>query len=143
MTGRNLKNNLEGLYKKYNKEAFVHPDPLEFLYSYKDIRDREIIGLIASSLAYGRVAQILKSISTVTDIIGPSPSKFVESNTNKSFSKAFKGFKHRFADSNHLSALISGANKAIEKYGSLNGCFKAGLSPDDETVLPAMNFFVQ
>jgi len=60
-----LKNSLDRLYIKYNKKKFVHPDPLEFLYNYRDIRDREIAGFIASSLAYGRVAQILKSVSGV------------------------------------------------------------------------------
>ena len=65
MNNENLKTRLETLYKKYNKRAYVHPDPLEFLYEYKDIRDREIVGLIASALAYGRVTQILKSVSSV------------------------------------------------------------------------------
>lgn len=52
------KTKLDSIYNQYNRRSFVHPDPLEFLYSYKDIRDREIAGLIASALAYGRVAQI-------------------------------------------------------------------------------------
>ncbi|MDY6863707.1 MAG: DUF2400 family protein, partial [Thermodesulfobacteriota bacterium] len=45
---------LDTVYVKYNHRKFVHPDPLEFLYHYKDLRDREIAALIASSLAYGR-----------------------------------------------------------------------------------------
>ena len=62
-----MKENLEGLYAQYNHRRYVHPDPLEFLYNYPDILDREIVGLIASSLAYGRVAQILKSVSIILD----------------------------------------------------------------------------
>ena len=61
--GSNLKNKLEELYNYYNRREFVHPDPLEFLYNYDDIKDRELVAIIASSLAYGRVAQILKSVS--------------------------------------------------------------------------------
>ena len=54
------------------------PDPvvsdlLLFLYRYDDPLDREIAGLVASSLAYGRIAQILKSVSRVLDPLGPSP----------------------------------------------------------------------
>ncbi|HPA44771.1 MAG TPA: DUF2400 family protein, partial [bacterium] len=56
---------LEYLYAKYNRRKFVHPDPLEFLYAYPDPLDREIVGLIASCLAYGRVRQILNSVSWV------------------------------------------------------------------------------
>ena len=52
------KQKLESLYKKYNRREYVHPDPLEFLYNYKDKCDQEVVGLIASSLAYGNVKQI-------------------------------------------------------------------------------------
>ena len=55
-TINNLKEKLDELYAYYNRKRFVHPDPLEFLYNYDDLRDRELVGLIASSLAYGRVA---------------------------------------------------------------------------------------
>ena len=68
-----LKQKLDILYNQYNRRRYVHPDPLEFLYQYKEIRDREIAGLIASSLAYGRVAQILKSVAFVLDKMNPSP----------------------------------------------------------------------
>ena len=53
-----LKEELDRLYFDFNNKKFIHPDPLEFLYKYNSISDREIAGLVASSLAYGRVAQI-------------------------------------------------------------------------------------
>ena len=76
---QHLEQILSNLYNSYNKREFIHPDPLEFLYQYDDVRDREIVGLLASSLAYGRVSQILKSISTVLEKMGPSPFSFLES----------------------------------------------------------------
>ncbi|MBW2598179.1 MAG: TIGR02757 family protein [Deltaproteobacteria bacterium] len=96
--------------RMYNRRDYVHPDPLEFLYLYKEIRDREIVGLIASSLAYGRVKQILK-------------------------------FTHRFATGDHLAGLLWGIKNVIARFGSLNECFCHGLSPDDDTVIPAIIFF--
>ena len=41
----------EKIYADYNKRVYVSPDPLQFLYNYDDPRDREVVGLIASSLA--------------------------------------------------------------------------------------------
>ena len=67
------KDRLDALYRKYNRREFVHPDPLEFLYPYKKLCDREIVALVASSLAYGKVAQILKSVSCVLEQMTPSP----------------------------------------------------------------------
>ena len=58
---------LEALYRKYNRREFVHPDPLEFVLSYEDSGDREIAGLVASRLAYGRVAQMLKGVRSVLE----------------------------------------------------------------------------
>ena len=62
------KHRLDQLYDRYNRREWVHPDPLEFLYTYPRLEDREIIGLIASSLAYGRVSQILRSVGGITKI---------------------------------------------------------------------------
>ncbi len=73
-----MKDKLNQLYDQFNRRKFVHPDPLEFLYAYKEVRDREIAGLIASSLAYGRVMQILKSVTYVLDIMGKCPYLFLK-----------------------------------------------------------------
>lgn len=67
---------LEKLYARQNRREFVSPDPLQFLYEYDDPSDREVVGLIASVLAYGRVAQILKNASTVLNGMGSSPHRF-------------------------------------------------------------------
>ena len=136
-----LKKKIDNLYNQYNRRRYVHPDPLEFLYSYKDLRDREVVGLIASSLAYGRVKQILKSVSYVLDIMNPSPYQFLMNSTHMSMYKAFEGFTHRFATGDHLAALLWEIKSVIARFGSLNECFIYCMSPDDETVIPAMTFF--
>ncbi len=132
---------LEELYELYNRRHFVHPDPLEFLYDYNDIRDREIVGLIASALAYGRVAQILRSIRDVLDRIGP-PVAFVTGRTSAQIRRALAGFKHRWTTGEDVARLLAGARHATEEYGSLEACFLAGFGDDDETVLPALSRFV-
>ncbi len=137
------RNNLERLYKQYNKREYVHPDPLEFLYNYSDPQDQEIVGLIASSLAYGRVAQILKSVSYILNLLTPSPSLFLKDASSNDLKNMFTGFKHRFARGNHISALLIGTKQVTEKYGSLYACFFAGFKEDDETILPALSFFVR
>ena len=64
---------LERIYSRYSHRAFIHPDPLEFVYRYESDADREVVGLIASSLAYGRVAQILRSVDRVLSMLSPTP----------------------------------------------------------------------
>ncbi|QTA82039.1 CHP02757 [Desulfonema limicola] len=138
---KNLEQKLEFLYKKYNCRKYVHPDPLEFLYNYNELQDREIAGIIASSLAYGRVAQILKSVSHVLDIMGKSPAEFVRNASVKSLDEQFKGFKHRFATGAHISAMLMGAKKIIQEYGSLYECFLSCMNKNDNTIIPGLVVF--
>jgi len=136
-----LQDKLNDLYEQYNRRKYVHPDPLEFLYNYKKIRDREIVGLIASSLAYGRVAQILKSVSGVLKIMGNSPYDYLRRTPEKDIFTHFEAFVHRFARGCHLAALMIGMKHVIAGYGSIYKCFKIGFDSSDETIVPALTAF--
>jgi len=131
---------LENLYSKYNSFDYIHPDPLELLYNYNDLRDREVVALIASSLAYGRVGQILKSTSRVLNLIG-SPGQFVLSSKYSEIVNRLAGFKHRFSTGQDMAQLLLGAGRIIETYGSLENCFVAGLGQNDHTVVNALKYF--
>lgn len=133
---------MEALYRKYNRREFVHPDPLEFLYWYDDPLDREVAGLVASALAYGRVRQILRSVSAVLDRMGPSPSAFVLANTGRRFRSAFSGFKHRFTTGDDMAGLLAGSRAVLKRHGSLQACFMSGSRREDPTILRGLTLFV-
>ncbi|MDD5203974.1 MAG: TIGR02757 family protein [Desulfobacterales bacterium] len=137
-----LKKRLDSLYRKYHRRDLVHPDPLVFLYNYEDLKDREVVALIASSLAYGRVAQIMKSVAAVLDEMGRSPFLFIMNSSLGQLRRTFKGFRHRFTTGAELLHMLWAARAAIEQYGSLQECFCAGLGEKDETVLSALSGFV-
>jgi len=133
---------LQELYEKYNDRKYVHPDPLEFLYNYEDIRDREIAGLIASLLAYGRVKQILKSVSLVLDFIG-EPFNYLNKATKREIYCDFKNFKHRFTTGDDISSLLYSTKELINEYGSLSNCFYCGVNEDDDSILPSLRMFIK
>ena len=137
------KDRFEELYRQYNHREFVHPDPLEFLYHYEDFCDREIVAFVASSLAYGRVAHILKSVSLVLERMKPTPSVFLKRSPLKTMCQTFSGFRHRFTNDQKLCAMLFGVKKVIERHGSLQACFSAGLNDDDNTILPALSAFTR
>ncbi len=134
---------LEDIYAKLNHKKYVSPDPLQFLYDYKEIKDREIAGLIASALAYGKVAQILKSVSSVLKPMGPSPYDFLLENNESSLKKIFKRFRHRFASDSHLVALLLGITGIIKKYQSLGECFAFATKKSHENIFYPMSFFCE
>jgi uncharacterized protein (TIGR02757 family) len=135
--------NLCELYERLNRREYVHPDPLEFLYDYPDLKDREIVGLIASSLAYGAVRQILRSVRTVLQRMGASPSDYLGAATQSSLSREFRDFKHRFTTGEELATMLLGAKRVVETYGSLGQCFVQGSESNDETVIPALTHLVR
>ena len=131
---------LERLYFKYNHRRLVQPDPLQFLYRYSDPADVEIVGLLASALAYGRVQQIEKSLSRLFEHLGRCPSAFVRE-FDLSKRARLRDFKHRFTTGDDVALMLLGARRLVERYGSLEGAFRSGLEDEDETVLPALRSF--
>ena len=137
------KERLEALYSAYNRRRYVHPDPLEFLYDFPDPLDLEVVGIIASSLAYGNVRQILKSVSLVLTKMGPFPSAFLLNSPFNRIADTFSDFKHRFTTGRDLARLLWGVRRVIERHGSLQKCFMGRLGRRDLTVIPALSAFVE
>lgn len=133
----------ESLYRRLNRREYVHPDPLEFLYQYDDPEDREIVGLVASSLAYGRVKQILRSVSLALERMGGSPAVFVRDSSPERLRASFEGFKHRFTTGEDLARMLEGVREVVQEHGSLEACFASLVGEDDETVVPALTEFTR
>jgi len=133
---------LDSVYRKYNRRIYVHPDPVEFLFDYESLRNREITGLIASSLAYGRVTQILKSVRSVLEKMD-SPSDFLAGARRETLRRKFSSFRHRFTSGEEMAAMLWGAKNIIDEYGSLGACFTESFSQQDENVLPALEHFTK
>jgi uncharacterized protein (TIGR02757 family) len=143
MTPSELRVAFEKLYETFNRPEFVHPDPVEFLHRYEDVRDREVVGLVASSLAYGRVAQIMKSVSSVLEAMGESPARFLENADHSGLLSIFGGFRHRFTTADELVLTLLGARDTIRRHGSLEAAFVSGVAGGDRTVTGALCTFAQ
>ncbi|HKK99606.1 MAG TPA: TIGR02757 family protein [Desulfotignum sp.] len=138
-----LRQKLEMVYETYNRRSLVDPDPLLFLYDYGDVRDREVAGLVAACLAYGRVEMIMQAAAKVLAFLDPAPGQRVTEITAKEIRRGLAGFAYRFANQAHITALILGMQQVIREYGSLEACFMAGTDPEDATVMPGLQFLVQ
>jgi uncharacterized protein (TIGR02757 family) len=122
---------LEDLYAEYNRREYVSPDPLEFLYLYDDPADREVVGLVASSFAYGRVASILSSVRKVLDVLGPHPADALGCMSERSLAERLSGFRHRFSGDREVAKFLYGIGCVLKEYGSLENLFCAALADGD------------
>ncbi len=124
---------LDRLYIKYTRKEYAHPDPVEFLFGYDNPEDVEIVGLIASSFAYGRVSQILKSVSAVLDILGKRPLRFLLDTTVEKIAESFSGFKYRFTTGEEIVSLLRALKSVYERYDGMFSFFMDINSPITET----------
>ncbi len=135
-----IKGILERLYKKYNHYELIKPDPLQFIYRYKNPADMEIAGFLAAALAYGRVQQIEKSLTSLMEYMGSHPSSFTR-NFNEQKKSKLKDFKHRFTTGDDISDLLVLLKNVLNKHGSIEKYFLKGYTKDDENIIPALTIF--
>jgi uncharacterized protein (TIGR02757 family) len=134
---------LERLYLKYNDRRFITSDPVEFVHRYDNSRDRELVALIASSLAFGNVKQIKASVARALEILGAGPSERVTASSPADMEYEFRGFRHRWITGKDVASLLAGARSAIGEYGSLGELFSAKLDRSDPDVGPAAGRFAR
>lgn len=131
---------LERLYAKYNRRAFVPPDPLQFVYRFTERRDVEIAGFLAAALAYGRVRQIERSLTQLFDRMNWAPHDFTM-RLNGAGGARLRRFKHRFTTGDDIGDLLDLFRWVLDEYGDLESFFLRGYDEQHVTVLPALNTF--
>ena len=140
-TSQTLKT-LERVYRTCHRADWIHPDPLECVYRYSASADREIVGLIAAALAYGRVAQILRSVSAVLDPMGASPREFLLTHSDAAIRKTFDGFRHRWTSGAELAGFLIGIRRMLRQHRYLEAGFLRYHRPDADHTLAGLAGFV-
>ena len=137
-----LKEKLEDLYVSYHS-SYLYSDPLKYLHRYSRPEDVEIVGMIASSLAYGRVEKIFESIEKILGIMGSLPADYVFSFDPKKDSINFKSFVHRFNKGEDISCLIYFLKQILHDSGSVGEFFKKCYFEGDGDVRKALSVFTK
>jgi uncharacterized protein (TIGR02757 family) len=137
-----LKALLDNLYATRSR-IHLQNDPLSFCHRYGNPEDREVVGFIASSFAYGNVKIILKNLQSIFEPMGPSPRRFVEEFEPGNGGRLFAGFKHRFNDARDLCALLLAARTMIEEADGIGEYFLGCYDPDAEDMTPSLIEFTE
>ncbi|MBD3175746.1 MAG: TIGR02757 family protein [Armatimonadia bacterium] len=133
---------LEGLYRRLNRPEMIDPDPLAIVREFGDPRDREIVALIGSCLAYGNVVTIMASIRDVLGRMAGGPHRYLTKASPKRLHDDFADFRHRVTSGPEMAFLLQGAREAIAEHGSLGAAFEQGISADEPSLMPALERFV-
>lgn len=137
-----LKRRLNYHYRYFDKEQ-ISPDPLEFLHKYSDARDIEVIGIISSVFAYGRVEQIISVLNRLNALMEHQPYDFIINYNHEEDAAAFNGIKHRFYTPQDIAMLFFILHRAYTGYSSLKELFLLYYFEQDKNLKESVSFFVR
>jgi len=131
---------LDRAYTEYDAR-WIEPDPVHFVWRYQRREDREVAGLVASSLAYGNVRQIKKSVERVLGLLGDSPAVAIDALDAAAALRSLDGFKHRFNDALDAVCLLVFIREMRRAGGSIEGFFAPTRTPRE--LRPALADFAR
>lgn len=126
MSGRSLRpvnpavaERLQKLYLRYHRAELIEPDPLQCVRRFSSAADRELVGLVAATVAFGRVPHILQSLEGLLDRLGSHPAAWLKESSPAKIKAACAGWRHRWATADEMANLLIAARSVIGVYGSL------------------------
>jgi len=117
-----LRDGLEQLRLRYD-ERFLATDPLAFPRRFERGEDREVIGLVASALAYGNVKTIASSVEKCLDWMGPHPAEFARRTHPQEALRSLGKFRHRWTRAEDVVCLVHFAGQMLESHHSIGRFF--------------------
>jgi uncharacterized protein (TIGR02757 family) len=116
---RELGEHLDALLTTFDPAARRVEDPVSFVHRYHEAGDREVVALVAASLAFGNVKAVRASVGRVLATLGPEPARFVDHATPKELRDRLHGFVHRVYRGPDLASLLGRAGRVRRRHGSL------------------------
>lgn len=117
-----LREYLDELLAAYGP-ADVQSDPVRWVHQFSDPADQELVGLLASSLAYGAVPIIQASVHDALARLDHAPAQTLDGASPGELRERFAGFRHRFHDGIDVALLLNSAQAVRRDFGSLGAAF--------------------
>src|SRR5262252_1918028 len=114
-----LREPLERLYREFDYGARIARDAIEFPLRYAAADDREVVALLTTCLAYGRVDLFGRALEGVLAAMAPSPAALVRDFDARRDASRFASFIYRFNRPPDLVAFCVAARDLLSRHGTL------------------------
>jgi uncharacterized protein (TIGR02757 family) len=129
---------LDDMLARADRAGHLARDPVEIVHRYERADDREIAGLLASSMAYGRVDLFKPRVAKLLERLGEHPAAFAREATPREILSAASTFSYRMTGPREVAALLAAGGRAQARFGSLGDlarrCFEAADGSMRETL---------
>ncbi len=115
-------------------------DPVEYSWDYPDRRDRELVALLSSCLAYGRVELLKAGIKAILEVLGTSPAAAVDELGPDRLAGELDSFVYRMSRGADVVDLLVAAASVQREFGSLEALYASAPAEDH---LQRASFFVR
>jgi uncharacterized protein (TIGR02757 family) len=132
---------LDQLVERFEQPAFIADDPIAIPHGFDDPADREVIGLYAALLAWGRRSVILSKLEELCDRMRYRPAAFVHDFSAERDGRRLDGFTHRTFQPEDAFHLTRALKVLVRRHGSLETVFARHLTPESTNVGPAIQGF--
>jgi uncharacterized protein (TIGR02757 family) len=122
---------LEAAMSQWHHAEAIADDPLAWARRYADPLDREIAGLVAATVAFGRVQQIMENAGRALLPMGERPSVWLRDSGDRALRRCFAGWRHRWATGDELAQLLRAARDVALTWGSLGAAWSAVRRAED------------
>lgn len=136
-----LKAYLDTLVNRFEQPDFIPTDPIAIPHGFDDPRDREVIGLYAAILAWGRRTTILKKMEELCERMRYRPYHFVRSFSEPRDSSRLSGFKHRTFQPVDAIWFTRALHAVLRQYETIENVFAAFLPEHADHIGPAIQGF--
>lgn len=134
---RALRTRLEALVAAPDRLERRADDPVSIVHRFARDDDREVVGLVAATLAFGNVVAVRRSIERVLVALGPEPAATLEQLSESELARRLSTFRHRVYGGADVARMLSNAGALRREHGSLGAAF-ATLSVGAETPTEAL-----
>jgi len=121
-----LKYALERALARYRTESEVKNDPIYFVSQYDEPLDKEVVGFIASSFAFGNVRQFMPVIAKLLRRLSTKPAKTLLKANDSDYFEFAKGIDYRFAKEKQVGIFLMHVSRVLKRFGSLKQAFMVG-----------------
>ena len=124
---------------EYNRDKFIHSDPVQFPHRYSEAKDIEISAFLTAWISYGNRKCIITKAEELDRMFGGSPLHFILNNKYSNYQNNYNSF-YRFFKYHDLYEICERMHYCYQKFGSLESALKS--TPGQTLVQRIQNLFI-
>lgn len=142
MQRKSLRTQIDAIYRKYHSPGYLSIDPLVCVRRFKKPHHQEIVGLLAASLSYGKVENIIGAVNAICSVLTDNPPDFISSTSLDDKKRRLKSFYYRFNTGDDIAVLLEVIRSIIDDHGSIQVLFCNGFNENNHDFKLAIHSFV-